>query len=306
MSTDRDGMLPYRRAPLGTNALKRLGEAIASGGELTADHRDLYEAFIRDADQRRAIVQSAVSSLLAGAADQLPRASVAATGRTKTLKTLREKLIRSPHEKLPSIRDVAGVRIVADCSILEQRVVAGVIGQALSENGMLGELGFSGAPQLIDRLETPMHGYRALHLAVRLDNTPVEIQIRTALQHSWAALMELLCDRWGREPRYGEPLVEPDPELRALKMRILDEMDQISLEIAEHEEAAGPFGLASINLDWSEALAGTEADRVRSIVAAHPSVEPALVAAKRNVQESLARLRTTIAELDRRRGEKPS
>lgn len=94
MSTDRDGTLPYRRAPLGTNALKRLGEAIASGGELTADHRDLYEAFIRDADQRRAIVQSAVSSLLAGAADQLPRASVAATGRTKTLKTLREKLIR--------------------------------------------------------------------------------------------------------------------------------------------------------------------------------------------------------------------
>lgn len=293
---------PYVRAALGTNALKRLGASIATGGP-RADEQHLYRAFIADADRRRVYVQKAADHLLASAAEPLPRTSVTATGRTKTLATLREKLIRSPHEKLPGVRDVAGVRIVADCSLLEQNVITKLLGKALSDEGPYSSLGFTGTPQIVDRLADPMHGYRAIHLVVRLDGAPVEIQIRTELQHSWAALMELLCDRWGREPRYGSPVVEPHPEVKALKERVLEEMQQLSREIAEHETSAAPYGVANINIDWSEPLAGISPARIQAIISEHQRIEPALSAAQRDVRESLTRLRATIAEIDRQSGE---
>lgn len=299
MSGALDDTFPYRRAALGTNALKRLGRAIASGVELSDDERDLYEAFIADADRRRVIVQEALDQVLAATASKLPRAAVAATGRTKTLKTLREKLARSPHEQLPGIRDIAGVRVVADLSTLEQQIMTGVLTQAMGAEGMLSVLGFSDEPQLIDRLETPMNGYRAQHLVVRLDHAPVEIQIRTALQHSWAALMELLCDRWGREPRYGLRLVEPDPDLRDLKESVLMTMARLSQEIAAHEREAAPFGVAEIKVDWSERFGEVDPEKIQALIEAHAEIAPTLTAAQEDMKESLLRVRDTVSAIDR-------
>src|SRR6266704_1936073 len=49
-------------------------------------------------------------------------------------------------------------------------------------------------PDIIDRRDTPSHGYRAVHVIVRHSGKLVEIQVRTALQHLWAELSEKLAD----------------------------------------------------------------------------------------------------------------
>jgi hypothetical protein len=62
--------------------------------------------------------------------------------------------------------------------------------------------------RLIDRRADPRYGYRAVHLIVRIDQMPLEIQIRTQMQDTWANIVERLADRWGRGIRYGQ-----DPEV---------------------------------------------------------------------------------------------
>lgn len=67
--------------------------------------------------------------------------------------------------------------------------------------------------ELIDRRETPSHGYRAVHIIVFPDGVPVEIQLRTKLQDSWAQITEKLGDAWGRGLRYGLGPDDPDTPL---------------------------------------------------------------------------------------------
>lgn len=56
----------------------------------------------------------------------------------------------------------------------------------------------------VDRRADPRSGYRAVHLIVHVDDVPVEIQVRTELQHEWAEFFEKLADHLGRGIRYGE------------------------------------------------------------------------------------------------------
>lgn len=60
------------------------------------------------------------------------------------------------------------------------------------------------APKVIDRRAEPSHGYRAVHIIVFPGSVPVEIQVRTRLQHEWADMFEKLADRVGRGIRYGQ------------------------------------------------------------------------------------------------------
>lgn len=46
----------------------------------------------------------------------------------------------------------------------------------------------------IDRRERPSHGYRAIHVIVRMLGCDVELQIRTKLQDLWAQLSERIAD----------------------------------------------------------------------------------------------------------------
>lgn len=66
------------------------------------------------------------------------------------------------------------------------------------------------APRLIDHRKTPSHGYRAVHVVVFEDGIPVEIQIGTKIQDTWAQITEKLGDAWGRGLRYG---LGPDSKL---------------------------------------------------------------------------------------------
>lgn len=54
-----------------------------------------------------------------------------------------------------------------------------------------------------DRRAQPSHGYRAVHVIAKVSGLPVEIQVRTSLQHLWAELSEKLSDVVDPSLKYG-------------------------------------------------------------------------------------------------------
>ena len=92
--------------------------------------------------------------------------------------------------RLATMQDVAGCRVVVKNRI-EQRALMHRLTQRFTDY------------KLIDRIAKPSHGYRALHLIVRLQGRCVEVQVRTELQHLWAQVCESVADRVGIEFKYG-------------------------------------------------------------------------------------------------------
>jgi putative GTP pyrophosphokinase len=56
---------------------------------------------------------------------------------------------------------------------------------------------------IIDRRATPSCGYRAIHVVAKVGGLPVEVQIRTELQHAWAEVSEKLADIYGIALKHG-------------------------------------------------------------------------------------------------------
>jgi len=119
------------------------------------------------------------------------------SSRVKTTGTILEKLERYGGSWLKSIQDLAGMRIVGTFDRRGQDALVAQLVELFSDGKR--------APRVVDRREEPSHGYRAVHVIVSVRSLPVEIQIRTPLQHEWADLFEKLADRIGRNIRYGEP-----------------------------------------------------------------------------------------------------
>lgn len=134
--------------------------------------------------------------------EKLQGIGLQATTRVKTTGTLVDKLRRQPQLPMKTIHDVAGARIVIDGGRWEQDHEAARIMDCFAACPK--------APELIDRREQPSAGYRAVHVIVFEDGLPVEIQIRTKLQDTWAQITEKLGDAWGRGLRYGVGPDEPD------------------------------------------------------------------------------------------------
>lgn len=114
----------------------------------------------------------------------------APTGRSKKTTVSIIAKLRRLKTRLDRMQDIAGCRIVVP-NISDQDAVISALQQEFS------------ASKTDDLRSKPHHGYRAVHMIVRSDGKPIEIQVRTTLQHLWAELCERLADWGGIEIKYG-------------------------------------------------------------------------------------------------------
>lgn len=129
----------------------------------------------------------------AGAQEALRTLGIPDSGsRVKTDKTIIDKLLRNRSMRLSQMQDIAGVRVVRDITLSEQSRLARQIHASF-------------AKAIVDDLRhRPHHGYRAVHVIAQVSGYPVEIQVRTELQHFWAEAFEKLAGITGRGIQYGE------------------------------------------------------------------------------------------------------
>lgn len=177
--------------PISGNQLDKLGRRLAEPGPISDND---YELLSRVADAYQAMADKVE--------ERLRDLGFQATTRVKTTGTLVDKLRRIPRLSLKNIHDIAGARIVIDGGRHEQDQAVERIMRAFGSCPR--------QPERIDRRETPSHGYRAVHVIVYEDSTPMEIQVRTKLQDTWAQITEKLGDLWGRGLRYGDGPDQPD------------------------------------------------------------------------------------------------
>lgn len=146
-------------------------------------------------------------------------------GRIKTVKTLLEK-IRREKSALSGIQDVAGLRVVRDMDLREQDHLVGAI------------CGLFQTCRIVNRRLVPSSGYRAVHVVASVQDTWVEIQVRTHLQHLWADTFEKVADRFGREIRYGgEPDVAGlDEKPARQRQQLVRLLQRVSETIHRHED----------------------------------------------------------------------
>lgn len=112
------------------------------------------------------------------------------TGRpAKSTSSIIDKLLRESI-RLTQIQDIAGCRVVVN-DIPAQYI----------HHIRITEL-FTDARE-VDRIQEPRYGYRAIHVIPTIDGKPIEIQVRSLLQHLWAELSEKVSDKFGQEIKYG-------------------------------------------------------------------------------------------------------
>lgn len=246
---------------LSRKEIEALGRALRAGDVIPGSTTWVtYTTYLAEQDGLRQEVEGRVRSLLG--------TDVTITGRTKSTDTLREKLIRTPSIQLPYIRDVIGIRVVADTDLSGQD---NIVERLRAE--------FGDKTQIIDRRVEPESGYRAVHVIVRVGVTRAEIQVRTALQAQWADLYERLADTWGRQIRYGS---DPDPDTSgdvSGRRRVIRDLQQVSLEfIAQFERAwtdsHAPLGARSTmrSLRGASRTAVAAAMQAHAITARHHEI----------------------------------
>jgi len=109
----------------------------------------------------------------------------------KTPESIMAKLAREG-TRLSRMQDIAGCRIVVPSRVQQDGLVDS-LSSVFPDH------------RLVDRREQPRHGYRAVHVIVREQGRPVEIQVRTDLQHQWANLVEWSAS-FGGDLKHGVEL----------------------------------------------------------------------------------------------------
>jgi ppGpp synthetase/RelA/SpoT-type nucleotidyltranferase len=192
-----------------TNAqVDRLGE------RLKAD--DSTEADLQLLDQHRRSFAKPYEDVIHLIREQL---RLDPTGRpAKSTTSIVEKL-RRESIRLSQMQDIAGCRLVVG-DMREQEHVAERVRESF------------GGVTIVDRRRVPSHGYRAIHAIIRHGGKPIEMQVRTRLQHMWSELSEKLADIFDPAVKYGGG---PDVirDLLAGSSRLVAEREAAHLELLE-------------------------------------------------------------------------
>jgi ppGpp synthetase/RelA/SpoT-type nucleotidyltranferase len=159
--------------------IDKLGDRLLEDPIRPADY-ELLEAY---REGFRAAYEAVVATIAA-------RTSLAVSGRAAKSTTAIVAKLRRGTTKLSQMQDIAGCRVSVG-SIKAQDELAAMLVAGFQRT------------KPVDRRSTPSHGYRAVHVIAWAYGKPVEIQIRTELQHLWAQLSERLADRFGSELKYG-------------------------------------------------------------------------------------------------------
>lgn len=158
--------------------IDRLGERLKAGDVTTDDLRLL-------ADYGARFVRPYVEVLHDLGSLGLNPSGRAPKSRDSIVAKLRRESIR-----MTQIQDVAGCRVVVPGPRNQEAAVR------LIQDAM--------APaRALDRQRSSSQGYRAVHFVVARQELFVEVQVRTAWQHHWAAVSEKLADELGQDLKYG-------------------------------------------------------------------------------------------------------
>ena len=174
--------------PMSRSAIERLGKRLEKSDTASVDDLASLRELLVAYDEALAVAVNRVQT----------KTDFNSTSRVKTTGTILDKVRRHGGSILKSMQDIAGMRIVGDFNRIAQDKISASISELFSNGAR--------PPKIVDRRISPSSGYRAVHLVVHVDSVPVEIQIRTRLQHQWAEFYEKLGDKFGRGIRYGEPV----------------------------------------------------------------------------------------------------
>lgn len=171
--------------PLSNGEIRRLGKAMKLGPLVNSEQEALRE-LRKFWNYQISELELSIRSFLSGIEHEF-------SFRTKNMNTILQKLDRTTIH-LDDMRDVVGFRVIIDGDLNFQELIVNLLESHLAGN----------KPRRIDRLRKPMFGYRSIHLEVQFHGGPVEIQIRTALQHQWAMLSERAVGILGPQIKYEE------------------------------------------------------------------------------------------------------
>jgi putative GTP pyrophosphokinase len=164
---------------LSKTQVDQLGDRLRKGKIAEGDFRELdayRRSFAESYEETVAIVRNAT---------QLEPTGRPAKSTISIIEKLRRETIR-----LSQMQDIAGCRLVVPNVLVQDQVV---------------ERLKSALPKavVVDRRKKPSFGYRAVHIIATARNKPIEIQIRTELQHVWAQMSEKLADVVDPAVKYG-------------------------------------------------------------------------------------------------------
>lgn len=164
---------------LSNTQIDRLGERLRSS--------DPSEADLRLLDQHRRSFSEPYEFVVSKIRTEL---GLQPTGRpAKSTASIREKLKRESL-RFSQMQDIAGCRIVVEDIEAQDLAIENI-------RSLFSEL------TIADRRKQPSHGYRAVHVIVRISQKPIEVQIRTKLQHGWSEYSEKLSDVFDPAIKYG-------------------------------------------------------------------------------------------------------
>lgn len=157
----------------------RLGERLKRS-DISEDDLRLLDEYRRSFAEPYEAVVGVIRTTL----DMEPTGRPAKSTSSITYKLRRESI------RLSQMQDIAGCRLVVENLFAQDHTVR-QLRQAFeraTEN---------------DRRRTPSHGYRAVHVIIEVNGKPIEVQVRTSMQHLWAEQSEKLSDLIDPAIKYG-------------------------------------------------------------------------------------------------------